>query len=77
MKSVKFNSNPHKTHTIIAWDYAYRAARKGPWEEAARDRTRFHNKIKIISSFIERVLTPHHRQQMKEYIFLQQTANTK
>lgn len=64
MKNVKFSSKPPKIHTMIVWNYAYRAARKGGWEEAARDRTRFQNKIKQISTIIEHILTPGHRQKI-------------
>nr|CAD7404789.1 unnamed protein product [Timema poppensis] len=44
-------------HLMIAWDYAYRAARIGPWEQIARDRTRFQARI----SRMEDVLKPDER----------------
>ena len=41
-------------HNMVAWDFAYRAARKGPWEEYARNRQHFRRRIDTLSS----ILTP-------------------
>ena len=47
IQKVKFNLSP-VIHIMVHWDYAYRAARKGPWEEMARDRDRFRGRINAI-----------------------------
>ncbi|XP_012152833.1 protein phosphatase 1 regulatory subunit 15 [Megachile rotundata] len=57
---VKFNLNP-VVHVMVQWDYAYRAARKGPWEEMARDRERFKGRINCIERVLNPVLTVQHR----------------
>ncbi|XP_034935661.1 protein PFC0760c-like [Chelonus insularis] len=57
---VRFNLKP-TIHTIIKWDYAYRAARKGPWEEFARDRERFWGRIRGMGKIIEPILKKEHR----------------
>ncbi|XP_011866303.1 PREDICTED: uncharacterized protein LOC105561165 isoform X2 [Vollenhovia emeryi] len=62
-KKVNFNLTP-VVHAIITWDYAYRAARKGPWEEMARDRERFRNHINRIAPIIDPVLKNAHRLQV-------------
>lgn len=41
-------------HHIIAWKYAYRASRRGPWEQYAADRERFKKRVHAVES----VLTP-------------------
>ncbi|CAG5104394.1 Similar to PPP1R15A: Protein phosphatase 1 regulatory subunit 15A (Homo sapiens) [Cotesia congregata] len=57
---VRFNLEP-TVHTIIKWDFAYRAARKGPWEQMARDRDRFRTRICSTGRVIEPVLATKHR----------------
>nr|CAD7443570.1 unnamed protein product [Timema bartmani] len=42
-------------HLMIAWDYAYRAARIGPWEQIARDRTRFQARINQMEDILKPV----------------------
>ena len=39
-------------HLMISWDFAYRAARKGPWEQYARDRQHFKRRIDSVGSVI-------------------------
>lgn len=41
------------THRIIAWDYAYRACRRGPWEQMAQDRARFARRIDEVALVLE------------------------
>lgn len=41
-------------HTMVQWSYAYQQARKGHWEEYARDRDRFSRK----AAEIEKILVP-------------------
>lgn len=48
-------------HIMVKWDYAYRAARKGPWEEMARDRERFRGRINCIERVLNPILTIQHR----------------
>lgn len=43
-RKVQFNLNP-EVHVMRTWDFAYRQARKGDWEMAARDRERFKKRI--------------------------------
>ncbi|XP_008556845.1 protein PFC0760c [Microplitis demolitor] len=57
---VRFNLQP-TVHTIIKWNFAYRAARKGPWEQMARDRDRFQTRINSTGRIIEPVLATQHR----------------
>lgn len=42
-----------EVHCIIAWSYAYRTARKGPWEQLARDRDRFQKRINEVNDILE------------------------
>ncbi|KAK9309827.1 hypothetical protein QLX08_000642 [Tetragonisca angustula] len=60
IREVKFNLNP-VIHLMVQWDYAYRAARKGPWEEIARDRERFRGRINCIERVLNPILTVQHR----------------
>lgn len=55
VKRVSFKADPELVvvHPIIAWDYAYRAARKGPWEQYARDRLHFSRRIDAVASILE------------------------
>ncbi|XP_078511260.1 uncharacterized protein LOC144770531 [Lissotriton helveticus] len=60
-KKVRF-SPVVKVHQMIAWSYAHRAARRGPWEEHARDRCRFQRRITETESAIGYCLDPAHRE---------------
>ncbi|XP_078050301.1 protein phosphatase 1 regulatory subunit 15 [Augochlora pura] len=60
VQKVKFNLNPI-VHVMVQWDYAYRAARKGPWEEMARDRARFKGRINCIGRVLNPILSTQHR----------------
>ena len=59
VKHVAFKSDSELvvTHHIIAWSFAYRTARKGPWEEYARDRDRFTRRIESCASILEPCLS--------------------
>ncbi|XP_031789517.1 uncharacterized protein LOC100679548 isoform X1 [Nasonia vitripennis] len=57
---VKFDLNP-TVHRMIKWNFAYRAARPGPWEQIARDRERFNSRIKCIGRVLNPVLAKDHR----------------
>ena len=54
-KQVHFpdDSDISVVHVIVAWRYAYQAARKGPWEQYARDRAHFRRRIDNLSSILE------------------------
>ena len=60
IQQVRFNLNP-KVHVMRTWNFAYRQARIGLWEQYGRDRVRFHDKIKALEPEINLVLTPAHR----------------
>ena len=60
VQKVKFNLDP-VVHVMVQWDYAYRAARRGPWEEMARDRERFKGRINCIERVLNPILTNQHR----------------
>lgn len=59
--SFKPDENLVEIHTIVAWNYAHRAARIGPWETYARDRVRFENRIQQISKVLSPILEASHR----------------
>ncbi|XP_074104808.1 uncharacterized protein LOC141531155 [Cotesia typhae] len=65
---VRFDPKP-LIHTMIKWNYAYRAARKGPWEEIARDRERFRNRINSTGRVINPILNTEHRQSIRQIRF--------
>jgi hypothetical protein len=54
-KKVKFQVNP-EIHEIIAWDFAYRQARKGHWKNYATDRLQFRRRLDQTAKIIEPVL---------------------
>lgn len=61
-------------HPIIAWNYAYAAARKGPWEQFARDRDRFDRKIQELSKVLNPVLSNCHREKVYSERFSDKVA---
>ncbi|XP_039480442.1 protein phosphatase 1 regulatory subunit 15A [Drosophila santomea] len=69
VKKVRFNMKP-EVHVMLAWDYAYRAARKSEWQVMARDRDRFQQRIRRISPILNAVLTPVHRERVYRARFL-------
>lgn len=56
----------NEVHTMYAWNYAYRAARKDHWCQVARDRERFGRRIEQIEEKISYVLSEFHRQKILE-----------
>ncbi|KAM9113050.1 protein phosphatase 1 regulatory subunit 15A [Pangshura tecta] len=59
-KKVRFS--PIVTvHPLLVWPFASRAARRGPWEELARDRSRFHRRIEQLGAILGPCLEPGHR----------------
>ncbi|KAM0731649.1 Protein phosphatase 1 regulatory subunit 15A [Formica fusca] len=59
-KKVSFAPTPI-IHIMVTWNYAYRAARKGQWEEMARDSERFKGRINSIAAVLNPILTSKHR----------------
>jgi hypothetical protein len=52
---VSFNHSKKKVHRLIV-SYAYQQAKKGQWEYAARDRSRFKRKIEAVGVVLTKVL---------------------
>ena len=48
-------------HPLIAWSYAFRRARRGPWMRCACDRARFNRRILLVGRVISPVLQVEHR----------------
>ncbi|CAM4704018.1 unnamed protein product [Caretta caretta] len=59
-KKVQF-SPVVTVHPLLVWPFASRAARQGPWEELARDRSRFRRRIEQLGAILEPCLDPGHR----------------
>lgn len=60
---VKFNLVP-KVHHMYAWQFAYRMARKGDWEQLSLDEARFKRRIRFADHMLNPVLNATHRQQV-------------
>ena len=60
-KRVQFQDNP-EVHCIVAWNYAYRAARKGPWEMIAITRDRFKKRVEESEQVFSHVFSVQHRE---------------
>jgi hypothetical protein len=60
-KNVSFDTKNHKVHKVIAWDFAYRQARKGYWEKVACDRFRFNMRIQNLAIILNPILNKTHR----------------
>nr|XP_015193935.1 PREDICTED: protein phosphatase 1 regulatory subunit 15A-like [Lepisosteus oculatus] len=71
-KKVSF-SPVVQVHVMHAWSFALRAARRGPWEEMARDRARFRRRIEETEKAIGHCLSTAHRE--KILASLQSTAS--
>lgn len=54
MKKVTFGGT--EVHVMYVWQYAHREARRGKWEQEARDRERFQMRIQRLSEIINPVL---------------------
>lgn len=67
-RTVSFNLKPEITELYV-WQYAYREARKGKWEQTARDRHRFQRRISDLENVISPILTLHHREQIYQQRF--------
>ncbi|XP_069803203.1 protein phosphatase 1 regulatory subunit 15A [Dendropsophus ebraccatus] len=70
-KKVRFS--PKVTvHPIVTWSFAHRMARRGPWEEYARDRCRFQKRIAETEAAIGFCLDPYHREKIRARLQSQQ-----
>lgn len=58
-----------KIHEIRAWNFAYRQARKGKWEEAYRDRARFADRVRKLEPTIGPILSFDLRQRIYAHRF--------
>lgn len=58
------DKNLCEIHPMIQWSYAYQAARKGHWEECARDRERFSKRIREAENTLGSILNPLHREKI-------------
>ncbi|XP_044303710.1 protein phosphatase 1 regulatory subunit 15A [Varanus komodoensis] len=63
IKKVRF-SPVITVHHLPVWDNASQAARKGPWEEMARDRCRFRRRIAEVGAILEPCLDREHQARM-------------
>lgn len=63
-RKVRFCQKP-VIHVMRAWDFAYRQARKGEWEMAARDRERFRKRI----DDLEQMLGPALQSSVRDKIY--------
>ncbi|XP_034991356.1 protein phosphatase 1 regulatory subunit 15A [Zootoca vivipara] len=75
IKKVRF-SPVVTVHPLVVWNYASRAARRGPWEEMARDRCRFRRRIAEVGAILEPCLRAEHRAKAWREIYgVQQEGN--
>lgn len=62
---VSFCNSKPTVHVMYTWQYAYKAARCGKWEQIARDNARFKMRIQNISTIINPVLLKKYQQYIK------------
>uniref|UniRef100_A0A1B6FVF2 Uncharacterized protein n=1 Tax=Cuerna arida TaxID=1464854 RepID=A0A1B6FVF2_9HEMI len=62
-KKVRFAEGKDlaQIHPMVTWDFAYRSARKGPWETLALDSQRFKCRVARTEKILAPVLDPEHR----------------
>lgn len=74
-KKVRFAEGKLLTcfHPMIAWDFALRSARIGPWETLARDTVRFQNRISRTAAVLDPILQPSHRERIYKERFMSDT----
>nr|XP_027239022.1 uncharacterized protein LOC113830034 [Penaeus vannamei] len=58
-----------KVHPMVTWAHAYQQARRGPWEQYARDAARFSRHIADLEPVISRVLQEGHRQEVYQKLY--------
>lgn len=66
IKKVRFAADSElcEIHTMVQWSFAYQQARKGPWEEYARDRDRFSRRLIEMENILKPVFEASHRQKV-------------
>lgn len=65
----KVNFGEVTIYPMIVWAYACKMARRGPWEEYARDRVRFSHRIATIEPVISSVLQVDHREKVYQKLY--------
>ncbi|KAL5286461.1 PPP1R15A family protein [Megaselia abdita] len=60
-KRVHFDPKPPKVRVMRVYSYAAQAARIGKWEQIARDRVRFSNRIKLLAQILNPIFDEKHR----------------
>lgn len=65
-----------EVHRMIMWSFAYRACRKGHWEQYSRDRARFQRRIDSCRDEISRILDQNHREKIYQERFLPPATTT-
>lgn len=69
------DSSLKTVHHMVVWNHAYRAARRGPWEQFVRDRDRFTSRIRQMESVLAPVLCTDHRRRMWKERFADDSSN--
>ncbi|XP_042351738.1 protein phosphatase 1 regulatory subunit 15B [Plectropomus leopardus] len=57
-----------QVHVMRTWPFARQAARKGHWEEMARDRDRFRRRVQETEQAIGYCFTQQHRERMRAFV---------
>lgn len=70
-KKVRF-SDQVLVHVMRSWPFARQTCRRGPWEEAARDRDRFKRRIQETERVIGHCFSPENRARVKARLGLDQ-----
>lgn len=61
---VKFETSKNKLHNMVTWRYAYEQARRGHWQIAALDRSRFERRISEANKVLADILNCNHRKRI-------------
>lgn len=69
------DSSLETIHQMVVWNHAYRAARRGPWEQMARDRERFTCRIRETEPTLAPVLSAEHRLRIWKERFADGSSN--
>lgn len=56
-------------HPMVVWGHAYRQARRAPWEQQARDRARFAQRVASLEAELSLVLDPGHRRRVYRRLY--------
>lgn len=69
-KSVTFNESQNQLKVLHVWIFAHHQARIGKWEEAARDRCRFKERIRKVGEVINNILSEKHRAEIYKVLYI-------